>query len=90
VTDVHLASGSAWHDDPMPVDLIRVDPAEFPPEAQPCLRCGSSVELAFAGTCVACTDELRATMGNEARAVEGAEYVPKMNVTPNAVALKDD
>jgi hypothetical protein len=25
----------------------------------------------------------------EARHVEVAEYVPKMNVTPNAVALKD-
>jgi hypothetical protein len=29
-------------------------------------------------------------MGIEARDVEVAEYVPKMNVTPNAVALKDD
>lgn len=29
-------------------------------------------------------------MGVEARHVEVAEYVPKMNVTPNAVALKDD
>jgi len=29
-------------------------------------------------------------MGNEARDVEVAEYVPKMNVTPNAVAIKDD
>jgi hypothetical protein len=25
-----------------------------------------------------------------ARVVDVAEYVPKMNVTPNAVALKDD
>ena len=29
-------------------------------------------------------------MGIEARDVEVAEYAPKMNVTPNAVALKDD
>lgn len=29
-------------------------------------------------------------MAGEAREVELAEYVPKMNVTPNAVALKDD
>jgi hypothetical protein len=29
-------------------------------------------------------------MGIEARDVEVAEYVPKMNVTPNAVALKED
>jgi hypothetical protein len=27
---------------------------------------------------------------SEGRVVEVAEYVPKMNVTPNAVALKDD
>lgn len=29
-------------------------------------------------------------MGIEARQVDVAEYEPKMNVTPNAVALKDD
>jgi hypothetical protein len=29
-------------------------------------------------------------MTKEARTVEVAEYEPKMNVTPNAVALKDD
>lgn len=29
-------------------------------------------------------------MGVEAREIDVAEYVPKMNVTPNAVALKDD
>lgn len=27
---------------------------------------------------------------SEGRAVDVAEYEPKMNVTPNAVALKDD
>jgi hypothetical protein len=29
-------------------------------------------------------------MGIEARDIEVAEYEPKMNVTPNAVATKDD
>ena len=29
-------------------------------------------------------------MGATARYLEVAEYVPKMNVTPNAVATKDD
>ncbi len=29
-------------------------------------------------------------MGVEARHIDVAEYEPKMNVTPNAVALKDD
>jgi hypothetical protein len=73
----------------MALDLIRIDPRDFPPEAQPCVRCGEEVELAFAGPCPRCTDELRTALQGEQREVEGAEYVPKMNVTPNAVALKD-
>jgi hypothetical protein len=82
--------GRLCHDEGMPVGLIHFDPATFPAEAQPCLRCGAETSLAFAGPCPSCTDELRTTMSTEAREVEGAEYVPKMNVTPNAVALKDD
>jgi len=39
--------------------------------------------------CDACVTELDAKYKGEARAVEAAEYVPKMNVTPNAVALKE-
>ncbi len=30
-----------------------------------------------------------ADLGGEAREIEAVDYVPKMNVTPNAVALKD-
>jgi hypothetical protein len=41
------------------------------------------------GPCTACRTELRATLGSAAREVETADYEPKMNVTPNAVALKD-
>jgi hypothetical protein len=44
----------------------------------------------FYGPCATCREELRATMGASPRHVEVAEYEPKMNVTPNAVALKDD
>jgi hypothetical protein len=33
---------------------------------------------------------LRAQFDGLARHMEAAEYVPKMNVTPNAVAQKDD
>jgi len=44
----------------------------------------------FYGPCATCREELRATMGVAPRHVEVAEYEPKMNVTPNAVALKDD
>jgi hypothetical protein len=49
-----------------------------------------TVEQPYYGPCPACRDELRAALGGEARAVEAASYEPKMNVTPNAVALKDD
>jgi hypothetical protein len=42
------------------------------------------------GPCTSCRSELRARYLGEAREVEVAEYVPKMNVTPNAVALKEN
>jgi hypothetical protein len=65
------------------------DATRFPPEATPCPRCGSTAPMRFAGPCADCIDTLRTTMRNEAVAVD-AEYVPKVNVTANAVALKDD
>ena len=55
-----------------------------------CPRCGRDVEERFYGPCATCRDDLRAAFVNEARIVDVAEYEPKMNVTPNAVALKDD
>ena len=55
-----------------------------------CPRCGSTVTARFYGPCDPCRATLRATLGTDGRVVEVAEYVPKMNVTPNAVALKDD
>lgn len=73
----------------MPLGQIRVDPDVFPPEPLPCLRCGTPAPMRFAGPCPACTAELRATMRREATTV-ATEYQPKMNVTVNAVALKDD
>mgnify|MGYP006282396819 CR=1 FL=1 len=54
-----------------------------------CPRCGVSNLQTFHGPCEACREQLRATQGTEARTVEVAEYEPKMNVTPNAVATKD-
>jgi hypothetical protein len=71
------------------LDQIRVDPAEFPLEEMPCLRCSAPTMMRFAGPCPACVAELRANMHGDAQSVD-TEYVPKMNVTPNAVALKDD
>jgi hypothetical protein len=54
-----------------------------------CPRCSLEVTEAFYGPCTTCRGELRALLGGEAREVEAAAYEPKMNVTPNAVALKD-
>ncbi len=55
-----------------------------------CPRCASAVDEQFYGPCTSCRTELRAKFLGEGRDVVVAEYEPKMNVTPNAVALKDD
>ena len=55
-----------------------------------CPRCGRDVDERFYGPCSSCRDELRAAFVRDARVVDVAEYEPKVNVTPNAVALKDD
>ena len=54
-----------------------------------CPRCQSSVEARFYGPCETCRNDLRDLFRIEGRVIELAEYEPKMNVTPNAVALKD-
>lgn len=55
-----------------------------------CPRCGSSVDDDLYGPCPACRSDLRARFAGEARAdVVADAYEPKMNVTPNAVALKE-
>jgi hypothetical protein len=55
-----------------------------------CPRCHTAVTDEFYGPCGDCRVQLRATLGSAGRVVDVAEYEPKMNVTPNAVALKDD
>ena len=55
-----------------------------------CPRCGAEADERFYGPCPSCRSELRAKFLSDGRVVEVAEYEPKMNVTPNAVALKDD
>jgi hypothetical protein len=55
-----------------------------------CPRCHTSVDERLYGPCASCREELRAKYVIEGRVVEVADYEPKMNVTPNAVALKDD
>ena len=54
-----------------------------------CLRCGEMHPMRFRGVCPRCRDELRVAFRRDAKDVEVAEYEPKMNVTPNAVALKE-
>lgn len=55
-----------------------------------CPRCQLPADSRFYGPCDECRGALRAAYAGEARDIEVAEYVPKMNVTPNAVALKDN
>lgn len=62
----------------------------FGPVEFTCPRCSTPTIEEFYGPCPNCLTQLRTKFEREARVVEVAEYEPKMNVTPNAVALKDD
>lgn len=55
-----------------------------------CPRCGEDAAARFYGPCDGCRAVLRVAQAGEARAVDQVAYEPKMNVTPNAVAVKDD
>jgi hypothetical protein len=55
-----------------------------------CPRCGSPTTVEWYGPCAACRTELRSRLRGEARAAGDTTFEPAMNVTPNAVALKDD
>lgn len=55
-----------------------------------CPRCQTPTAEEFYGPCPGCIATLKAKYEPVGRIVEVAEYEPKMNVTPNAVALKDD
>ena len=54
-----------------------------------CPRCGAAVRERFYGPCSSCREALGAAVRGEQRTVEASAYEPKMNVTPNAVALKE-
>lgn len=54
-----------------------------------CPRCGRTVDEEYYGPCTSCRTTLRMSITAEAKDVEDVAYEPKMNVTPNAVALKD-
>jgi hypothetical protein len=53
-----------------------------------CMRCGQTAPMRFYGICNDCRTQLHELFDREARIIEVEEYTPKMNVTPNAVALK--
>ena len=72
--------------DPGSMSIIDPVPAELTFE---CPRCHAQATEPFYGPCNTCRTDLRAHVAGEAREVAAADYVPKMNVTPNAVALKD-
>ena len=55
-----------------------------------CPRCANEVEVRFYGPCDACRTSLRDQYRSAGREIQLAEYEPKMNVTPNAIATKDD
>ena len=63
---------------------------DLSPVEMDCVRCGTSAPMRFRGLCTGCRDELYAKFTRDGREMEVEEYVPKMNVTPNAVALKED
>lgn len=67
-----------------------MDDIDLTPIEQDCLRCGQREAMRFAGVCSGCREALDVLFTREGRTIEVAAYEPKMNVTPNAVALKDD
>jgi hypothetical protein len=67
-----------------------IDAAAVPADLDlTCPRCQAPVTVRFYGPCETCRAELRVVFAGEARDVEVEEYVPKMNVTPNAVASRE-
>ncbi len=67
-----------------------MEPVELEPVDMECMRCRQVAPMRFYGLCTGCREELHARYDGVGRVIEVAEYEPKMNVTPNAVALKAD
>ena len=55
-----------------------------------CPRCSRPVDAELYGPCEACVGELRTRYAATAREVETPEYIPKVNVTANAIAQRAD
>ncbi len=77
---------------PDELDLATIDlgTTDLTPVPMECLRCRQTAPMRFAGVCESCRDALYERYSGDGREVDVAAYEPKMNVTPNAVALKDD
>jgi len=87
VIGVPITAGGPWHN--APVNDASVNDASLDISFE-CPRCHLAVAEEYYGPCHGCRVELRSTLGGEKRRVDATEYVPKVNVTANAVALKDD
>lgn len=70
----------------------QLDMAEIPSDVVfECPRCKAEVSERLYGPCQTCSEQLRTTVvGVRDDSAVAPEFEPKMNVTPNAVALKDD
>jgi len=67
------------------VDLVALETETFV-----CPRCHLEVAERLYGPCRSCREDLGETIRRVGEsAVSAAEYVPKMNVTPNQVATKE-
>ena len=66
------------------------DELDLSPIELDCMRCRRRARMRFAGMCPDCRDELRAKYSDPGRIVPADAYEPKGNVTPNAVAVRDD
>ena len=66
-----------------------MNPSTLQPMTVTCPRCTTEVEQRLYGPCANCVAELYAKFPGVARVMDTEDYVPKMNVTPNAVATKD-
>ena len=63
---------------------------DLQPVDMECMRCHRTAPMRFYGLCTECRADLHTIFDRDAREIAVPEYEPKMNVTPNAVALKGD
>jgi hypothetical protein len=63
---------------------------DLTPMEMECMRCRQTQPMRFYGLCTGCRTELQGLFTRERRNLDVAQYEPKMNVTPNAVAVKED